>query len=213
MINLRNLLLSLIVPLLISGSCTDQTNQDAGKLSSIFKDTRNGSNGTVSDDNNNSESAKGSWLLVPGISAGSTSINENASEVLKKLGKPDGGDAAMGKAVIFWIGGIPGKKHTTSIYTVRQPIDSPDAKVKEIRVTSPQFKTKEGNGVGGTRLGIEKEFKLKRNTFFNPALVYDTTEGIAFEFSKDTGYCTAVVIYEKGKRLPEAYLSLREANQ
>jgi hypothetical protein len=41
-------------------------------------------------------------LIVPGISVGQTAINEGSEVVHKKLGKPDAGDAAMGKSVSIW---------------------------------------------------------------------------------------------------------------
>ena len=43
--------------------------------------------------------SKTDWLLVPGVSAVQTKIGEDADSVYQRLRTPDGGDAAMQRAV------------------------------------------------------------------------------------------------------------------
>ena len=44
-------------------------------------------------------------LVVPGKSIGQTKLKEDAVLVYKKLGRPDAGDAAMGKSLATWYAG------------------------------------------------------------------------------------------------------------
>jgi hypothetical protein len=159
---------------------------------------------------------KSDWLLVAGKSAGKTEINQNADIVFKNLGKPDGGDAAMGQAVAIWYADHDSTAYATSIYTSRDMGNNPSALVKQIRITSPSFKTKENLGVNSHLADIRKVYKLERAEKFRDAsqeyTVWDNKDGIAFEIGKN-GRCVAVIIHEAGKTIPGTYLKFRTTNR
>lgn len=156
------------------------------------------------------------WLIVPGKSIGKTELNENADLVYKRLGKPDGGDAAMGKAVAIWFANHDSKGHSTSIYTIMDMGNSDTALIKQIRVTSPAFKTSEGLGVGSSLPDIEKAFNVTVVETFSDSgkkyQVHDTEKGIAFEIGPDKK-CVAVIVHEAVKHVSDSYLKLRATNQ
>jgi hypothetical protein len=58
-------------------------------------------------------------LIVPGISIGQTTINESGESVHKRLGTPDGGDAAMGKSVSIWYANHDTTGYVTQMYFSR----------------------------------------------------------------------------------------------
>jgi hypothetical protein len=156
------------------------------------------------------------WLLVPGKSAGNTRINEDAEKVYTSLGKPDGGDAAMGKSVAIWYSRHDSTSYSTSIYTIRDMGNNPVALVKQIRVTSPTFKTKDNIHVTSSLSDIRKIYVLQIAEKFKDAkreyAVYDSKEGIAFEIDADEK-CVAITIHESGKAIPGTYLKFRTTNK
>lgn len=158
------------------------------------------------------ENVDTAWLIIPGKSIGKTKVNEDADLVFKNLGKPDGGDAAMGKAVAIWYGNHDSTGHSTSIYTTRDIGNNPLALIRQIRVTSPVFKTSEGLGAASDLSDIEKIFDLKMAEKFSDSgkqyEVYDTKEGIAFEIGPNKK-CVAVIVHEAGKTIPGTYLKFR----
>jgi hypothetical protein len=158
----------------------------------------------------------GDWLLVPGKSAGKTQINQDTEQVFKNLGKPDGGDAAMGKSVAIWYAHHDSTSYATAIYATRDMGNSPQAFVRQIRITSPSFKTKENIRVTSDLPAISKIFQLQIAEKFKDAdqeyTVYDSREGIAFEINEDKK-CVAIIIHEPGKAIPGTYLKFRTTNK
>lgn len=158
----------------------------------------------------------GNWLLKPGLSAGKTRLNEDPEQVFKELGRPDGGDAAMGKAVAIWYNDHDSTAHSTAIYTTRDMGDAPKALVKQIRVTSPSFKTAESIGPSSSLHAIKQYFTVKETETYKDAgktyTVYDSPQGIAFE-TDEQGECIAVIIHEKGASGQGTYLKFRTTNK
>jgi len=143
-------------------------------------------------------------MIVPGKRIGLISINENADSVILKLGKPARADAAMGASMMTWF--IKRKKHTyqTSIYAHRNMggADEAVSHVKEIRVTSPWYKTADYSGAGSALKDIKKLYKLVMRPVSNPnikklSLYDDYGAGIGFEVDS-TGKCTAVLVHAEG---------------
>jgi hypothetical protein len=75
-----------------------------------------------------------------GVSIGQTTINESGENVHKRLGTPDGGDAAMGKSVSIWYANHDTTGYVTQMYFSRGQGNDEIKRVKQIRVTSPFFK-------------------------------------------------------------------------
>lgn len=151
-------------------------------------------------------------LLIPGISAGDIKINEEAESVYKILGKPDSGDAAMQKAVAIWYEKHDPKSYTTAIYMVRDTGDNPPARIRQIRVTSPEFKTQSGIGVHSTLADIQGTFTIRLLTGVpddsDAFQIFDSPAGIAFELNKNLKV-TAVLIHPANEELKATYLPLR----
>ena len=151
-------------------------------------------------------------VLIPGMSAGPIKLNEDAGPIYKTLGKPDAGDAAMQKAVAIWYENHDASSYATAIYTVRDTGDNPAARVKQIRITSPEFKTQSDIGVNSTLADIQGTFTIKQvtgapasSTAFQ---LFDSPEGIAFEIGKDLK-CSAVLIHPANEELKATNLPLR----
>lgn len=159
---------------------------------------------------------EGDWLLQPGIGAGKTAINEIADQVYARLGKADGGDAAMGKAIAIWYNNHDSTAHSIAIYTVRDTGSMPPARIKQIRVTSPTFKTKEGIHTGSTLTEIKKVFPVTRSEAYKSEgenySVYSSKQGIAFEINA-AGECVSVLIFEAGKPSSTTYLKFRTTDR
>jgi len=141
-------------------------------------------------------------LIVPGKRMGDIYINENADSVVAKLGKPDSGDAAMGASIMAWFDKSGKTVHQTIIYAHRN-IGAADEKInyiKEIRETSPSFKTADYGGAGSALKDVMKLYKLKKHASpGNKKLwLYDNyQEGIGFEVDS-TGKCLAVYVHAPG---------------
>jgi hypothetical protein len=157
------------------------------------------------------------WMLVPGLSAGKTRVNENAEEVFKTLGKADGGDAAMQKSVMIWYNNHDTTAHSIAVYTARDTGDAPAARIKQIRVTSGSFKTAEGIHTGSTLSEIKKQYDVTLTETYKDEgknyKVYSSNKGIAFEMNSDD-VCVAIIIYQAGKPMPgTTYLKFRTTNK
>jgi hypothetical protein len=150
-------------------------------------------------------------LITPGKSIGKTAINENSAAVIKRLGKPDAGDAAMGKSVSIWYAKHDTAGYITQIYFTKQMGVDDTSRAKLIRVTSPWFKVKEDinvgapvkNAMGKLRLVKIGEGNGKQGLY---TLYDDAKSGIAFE-ADNKGTCTGITIHEPGKKLAPNYLA------
>jgi len=151
-------------------------------------------------------------LLLPGISAGKVKLGQDAKEIYAKLGKADAGDASMQKSVSIWYKNHDQESYSTSIYTVRDTGDNPAAKIQQVRVTSPEFKTEEGIGVSSTLELIQQKYSVTKLTGITDGgrelVIYDSMAGIAFE-TDIKGICKAVIIHRANESLKTTSLPLR----
>jgi len=196
---MRNIAFYIVLTAAVSAGCSseqDSQTHDSVTVASIPPDT------TFKED----------ILLIPGRSAGNIKIDEDTEPVYKMMGKPDSGDAAMQKAVAIWYQNHDPKSYATAIYSVRDTGNHPVARIKQIRTTSPEFKTEAGIGVHSSLSEIQGTFTVKQvanipNGSDDPQ-IYDSTAGIAFEINKEQ-QCTAVLIHPAGEALKATYLPLR----
>ncbi|CAM3695910.1 hypothetical protein MUGA111182_03590 [Mucilaginibacter galii] len=149
-------------------------------------------------------------LIVPGKAIGQTALGEDAAEVFKRLGKPDGGDAAMGKALSIWYAGHDTTGYQTMIYTGRQMGTQDDvARVKQIRVTSPWFMTAEGIHNGSTLQQISKVYEVKKSATFTlkkeAYAIYRSAKGIAFEIDPQE-ICRGIILFDASSQPGQIYL-------
>jgi len=151
-------------------------------------------------------------LLQPGVAAGKIKIDQDSEEVFKVLGRPDSSDAAMQKMVAFWFINQDGIKYSTAIYAARDTENPPISRVRQIRVTSPSFKTELGLGVTSTLAEIKKAYKVHEIIYplapEQELHVWSDGIGMGFEVGEDQR-CNAVLIYKKGDEPGSTYLPLR----
>lgn len=186
-----------------------QTNASSNSTDSIKSNDTSRSNKSITENKD--------WFLIPGVSAGQTKIDEDADSVYQRLGKPDGGDAAMMKAVAIWYNHHDTTSHSIAIYTQRGTDSGAVARVLQIRITSPSFKTKEGIGATSSLDQIQKAFTVKKTEQYSDAGknydVYDSPQGIAFEMDAKQARCVAIVIHKSGVLGEGTYLKFRTTNQ
>lgn len=148
--------------------------------------------------------------IVPGKSIGLTQLGQNA-ETLASLGKSDFSDAAMGKAWATWYS-KDGKKHELNIYTTYKDSEMKEKVIRQIRITSPEFKTSDKIATGKSLNEIQKSFpKVKLAGKYNAngkavQLYDDADSGIAFEIENDS--CIGIIIHETGKKVTDEYITL-----
>ncbi len=154
------------------------------------------------------------FLIVPGRSVGEISLGDDMQLEGKLLGKPDAGDAAMGKA---W--GIWQEKDSTAgkgelaIYSAYRDTSMRVKEVKQIRITNEQFKTQDGFSTGRTISDTKLMFPAMEqiasyiNAEKDTVLIYDAKQdGIGFEFLKRKGI--ALTVHPMNQPINNIYLTL-----
>lgn len=158
-----------------------------------------------------SQAQQTAWLIVPGKSIGQVKLGW-PRDSLSVLGKPDAGDAAMMKTWNIWYGRKGDKSvdsaHILAVFTAMREADT--QYVKQIRITSPMFKTEKHVGAGSSIAAIKKAYPgLVLSKIYASAdkkrkiAVYeDKQSGIAFETKSPrsrSAACTTVVVFEPGE--------------
>ncbi|WP_311950583.1 hypothetical protein [Mucilaginibacter terrae] len=148
-------------------------------------------------------------LIIPGKSIGQTALNDNGADVTRRLGRPDAGDAAMGKSLSIWYANHNSKGYQTMIYASRQMgTDDETSRVKQIRITSPWFITKDNVRVGSTLEQIEDLYRPQKTAWFKKdSKKFDIYqgEGIAFEIDNQQK-CTAIMVFTPDIKPGATYL-------
>ena len=163
------------------------------------KNVENNMNKSEYSSDNNSETELKSTTnekeIIPGKSLGKILLNENATAVLDSLGKPDSGDAAMGKAISTW---NKGDGNLLTLYTSTQMGVENFSRIKAIRSLSKDFKTVDNLGVSSSLDDLKRYYRLTpigKFTFNGKHyFLYTTPKGIAFEIGMDQK-CNGVLLY------------------
>lgn len=157
--------------------------------------------------------------IIPGKSIGNI-VLEEIVDSLSFLGQPDLSDAAMGKAWLTWYSTnskLVNGKSELNIYTAYKNNEMEEKAVRQIRVTSPDFKTAEGLSTGksfedisNTLAALDFLGSFRKPGSDNTVELYDATNsGIAFEI-ENTGSekkCIAIIVHTPGKKVTEAYIT------
>ena len=151
--------------------------------------------------------------IIPGKSIGNVSLDQN-SEELAFLGQADLSDAAMGKAWLTWYSTnskLVNGKTELNIYTTYKDHEMKEKVVRQIRITSPDFKTESGISVGMPFSEIQKLVPNLDYTghFQNPGtndnveLYDDAAVGIAFEILNDGSEktCVAIIVHPSERKV------------
>ncbi|MFI2741690.1 hypothetical protein ACG2LH_03040 [Zhouia sp. PK063] len=146
-------------------------------------------------------------LITPGKSIGYIHLEEHSDTLVDSLGKPDAGDAAMGKSVNIW----DTKNGNLTTFNSRKMGIENFSRIKLIRSTDAQLKTANHLGIGSELADLKKEFTLvKIGTFTENGIektLYDTSSGIAFELNKDN-ICTGILIHDKDTTATASYIPI-----
>jgi hypothetical protein len=153
-------------------------------------------------------------LITPGRGIGRIFLNGNIEDVSTFLGRPDSSDAAMGSSLMVWYAKHNASGYKTSVFSHRN-MGSKDeiiSRIQKILVTSPEFKTAEGIGVGAAIDDIKKSYDLKpTSTYENKngeVKVYtDLDKGISFEIDPTSNKCVGIVVH-KPHDTASAYLNM-----
>ena len=155
-------------------------------------------------------------LIVPGKSIGRYFLGQNMVQVDSLKGKPDTGDAAMGKAWSIWYGknSTGGKRNEIAIYSGYADRTMKGKSVKQIRVISSKFETVDGLNNGTLLSSFTAKYPDFKQiaTYFDTKLndtikVYDSKDnGISVEFLRDIS--RAITIHQKSAQLNESYYTL-----
>lgn len=157
-------------------------------------------------------------LIIPGTAIGGTAIEDDTSK-LEVLGQPNHSDAAMGKAWMTWYGKKTDTTHNEmNVYTTYKDDELKEKVVRQIRITSPDFKTVEGINTESSFAEILKAFpNIKTvgkfdniDTKIETTIYDDIQSGIAFEVRNPFGksQCCAIIVHEKGKKVTDDYIHL-----
>jgi hypothetical protein len=166
--------------------------------------------------------ANSAAIIAPGAGIGQVRIGEHLDDVHRALGTPKLGDAAMGGRLLeVWRSGpaFEGRRQNgveqLEIYFRREGADlSGQPVVRQIRVTSPFFRTLSGISVKSSFGQVSREFpNLSNDEVLTGALngersekeiemFVDRPRGIAFEFRTGAaadpdsrGYCRAIHVF------------------
>ncbi|TCD26233.1 hypothetical protein EZ456_14575 [Pedobacter psychrodurus] len=155
------------------------------------------------------------FLIVAGRSVGEITLGEDMEQVGIKLGRPNAGDAAMGKAWGIWYSDDSTGKHPNEIavYSSYRDTSMLIKDVKEIRITSNKFKTQDGLATGITLEDTKLKFPSikKLSSYLNEdkdtVTVYDAQkDGIGFEFLK--GKSISLTVHRANTSVNATYLTL-----
>jgi hypothetical protein len=157
------------------------------------------------------------YLIVPGGSIGHINLGMPATELQDIMGKADNGDAAMGKSLQFWLSAdtLRPRKYV-AVYTVNDFDGSGNPpEVRQVQVTSPEFRTGSGLGPGSSLASIREQFRQLQplayytNEAGQPVYIFDAqAQGIAFEVTVPDSISTAVTIHPKGADVTDTYLPI-----
>lgn len=146
--------------------------------------------------------------IIPGERLGSLVLNENSTAVFDSLGKPDFGDASMGKAVSTW-GKNPDAVLT--LYTTMKMGVEDFSRIKAIRSLSSDYRTEDNLGVNSTIAELKRYYRLDYAGKFayngKHYSLYTTNKGIAFEIGMNQK-CHGILLYNKNTDITATYLPI-----
>jgi hypothetical protein len=168
---------------------------------------------TMASDTGTANTSQSDWLITPGKSIGHIFLNDDVQNTIRQLGKPDSSDAAMGSSLMVWFANHNSAGNRTAVFSHHNMggKDESVSHVQKILVTSPQFKTNDGIGVGSAKQDIQKNYTLKPTSTYSKnggkIQVYtDLEKGISFEIN-GTGRCVGIIVH-KANDTASAYLNM-----
>lgn len=153
-------------------------------------------------------SKNNSQKIIAGESVGNIIVEQDAAPIIDSLGKPDTGDAAMGKSIMTW-NGEDGELLT--IYTSQKMGVEDFSRIKAIRILSEKYKTEDNLGVNSPLADLKRYYRLDYAGKFafqgKHYILYSTNKGIAFEVGMNQK-CHGVLIYPENSQPTDLYLPI-----
>ncbi len=155
------------------------------------------------------------YLIVPGQGVGALKLNASAKPVYDSLGRPDKGDAAMGKALALWYmtDSVTKEPCQLRLFTTMNMGNENFHRIKLIRTTCAQFRLKDGLGVGSTYRALAAQFQLQAldtlKSLNRKIILFTTDQGIAFEIDS-TQLCRGIVVFPQKTNPLASYIPLYE---
>ncbi|MCC9136485.1 hypothetical protein ACFSKU_06500 [Pontibacter silvestris] len=209
--NIRNLYIALAALLSACGSETAENKAITSTSSTAPTDT------TTLETTPAKDTTDSLYMIVPGESIGQVEIGSTAEQVSNILSKADSGDAAMGKAVSFWLSNSPDTpKHMVAVYSSRSMgTGNINLRTRQVLVTSPRFTTPDGISTGSTMGEIRQQYNHLKPVGYYPdkqqkrVYIYDdAAQGITFEITETDSTCAAIAVHEKGESMANGYLPI-----
>lgn len=174
--------------------------------------------------NSNGQSISADYLIIPGESIRNTALNEDGETLIKRLGKPDFSDAAMGKAWMIWMGKKRDEHNNRSeldVYTTYKDSTMMAKVIKEIRTTSAAFKVNDSVHVYADLSTIQRYFthlkytRKYRDGSREVSIFDDVNNGIAFDIAQagNQKICIGIIVHERGKSVNDIYINLDFPNR
>lgn len=144
-------------------------------------------------------------LVEPGKSAGPFVLGADAAPQMARLGRPDSGDAAMGKAMAIW----KANGHLSALYTERNMGVDDTARIKMFRTTDPGYRTSGNAGTGTALADLARSFNLQQTAWYrsgeDTVRMLTAPEGITFEVNQKM-FCTGLILHAPGADPSASYL-------
>jgi hypothetical protein len=189
---------------------TTQQTVDTGKVKQPILDDSIAKSPATTD---TTKTVSADRLISPGKGIGQILLNEDVENVSQLLGRPDSADAAMGSSLMVWYAKHNSSGYKTSVFSHRNMggKDEIISRIQKILITSPEFKTADGIGVGATSDEIKKSYGLKptgdyKNKDGKVQVYTDMDKGISFEIDA-SNKCVGVVVH-KAHDTVSAYLNM-----
>lgn len=147
-------------------------------------------------------------LIVPGKSVGKLFLGQDMQEIGTILGKPEDGDAAMGKAWGIW--------KDIAIFSSYKDTSMTSKDVKQIVVSGTGYRTSQGITTGSSLEAIKLVYpKLKQAAVYTKGKdtlwIYDAVEdGIAFDLKRSGKdlQSSAITVHRPKEPVNSTYLTI-----
>lgn len=144
-------------------------------------------------------------LVEPGVAVGNVKLGTDAAPFFARMGKPDSGDAAMGKTLAIW----KNNGFQTALYTERNMGVDDTARIRMFRTTHPGYRTAGKAGSGAALADITRSFDLTQTAWYpdgqDTIRVLTAPEGISFEVNQKM-FCTGLILHAPGADPSASYL-------
>lgn len=154
-------------------------------------------------------------LLVPGEALGKVQIGQDIADLGKLLGKPDAGDAAMGKAWGIWYDMATIEQVVKyAVYSTYKDSTMTSKVVRQIRTESARFETKNELSVSSSLAEFKKDFPslvsagmYYRKSKGDTVKIFDSQdEGIAIETVG--AKCSAIIVHKRAEYMADSFYTI-----